>query len=61
LRDEPHIRGGFVHIPYAPEQAALHPGAPSLPVDTVIAALRIAVRTALTTAQDRRIAAGSEH
>jgi pyroglutamyl-peptidase len=61
LRDESHIRGGFVHIPYAPEQAARHPGVPSLPVDTVIAALRIAVRTALTTAQDRRIAAGSEH
>ena len=61
LRDQPHIRGGFVHIPYAPEQAAHHPGTPSLPVDAVIAALRIAVRTALTTAQDRRIAAGSEH
>ena len=61
LRDTPHIRGGFIHIPYAPDQAARHPGAPSLPVDTVIAALRIAVRTALTTAQDRRIAAGSEH
>ncbi len=61
LSKDPHIRGGFVHIPYAPEQVAHHPGAPSLPVDTVIAALRIAVRTALTTADDRRIAAGSEH
>lgn len=61
LRDEPHIRGGFVHIPYAPEQAAHHPGAPSVPVDNVIAALKIAVRTALTTVDDRRIAAGSEH
>ena len=61
LRDEPYIRGGFVHIPYSPEQATRHPGAPSLAIDTVIAALRIAVRTALTTADDRRIAAGSEH
>jgi pyroglutamyl-peptidase len=61
LHDKPDIRGGFIHIPYAPEQAARHPEAPSMPVDTVIAALRIAVRTALTTVDDRRIAAGSEH
>lgn len=55
------IRGGFIHIPYAPDQAARHPGAPSLPVETVVAALRIALRTALTTTHDRRIAAGTEH
>ncbi len=61
LRDAPHIRGGFIHIPYAPNQAARHPGAPSVPVDTVIAALRIAVLTALNTGKDRRIPAGSEH
>ena len=61
LCELPHTRGGFIHIPYAPEQAACHPGAPSLAVETVTAALRIAVHTALTTTQDRRIAAGSEH
>jgi pyroglutamyl-peptidase len=55
------VRGGFVHIPYSPEQAAAHPGAPSLPTDIVIAALRIIVGVALTTRDDRRIAAGAEH
>ncbi|QNP40356.1 pyroglutamyl-peptidase I [Lysobacter solisilvae (ex Woo and Kim 2020)] len=55
------IRGGFVHIPYSPEQAAHHPGAPSLPVETVVDGLRIALRTALETGADRRIAAGAEH
>jgi len=60
LRDSP-VRGGFVHIPYAPEQAARTPGAPSLPVDTVVAALRIALATALATSTDRRLAAGAEH
>lgn len=59
LRDS-NVRGGFIHIPYAPEQAARHPGAASLPIETVIAALRIALHTALTTRQDRRIAAGAE-
>ncbi len=57
----PGVRGGFVHIPYAPGQAAAHPGAPSLPTDIVIAALRIILGVALTTRDDRRIAAGAEH
>jgi pyroglutamyl-peptidase len=61
LRARPGTRGGFIHIPYSPAQAARHPGAPSLPVDTVVAALRIALATALETTADRRIAAGAEH
>ena len=61
LRGKPRIRGGFIHIPYAPEQAARHPGAPSLPVEVATAALRIGVRTALTTTIDRHLAAGAEH
>ena len=61
LRAQPRVRAGFIHIPYAPEQAARHPGTPSLPVDAVVAALGIAVRTALATPTDARIAAGVEH
>lgn len=61
LRDAPGVRGGFIHMPYAPEQAACHPGAPSLPVETATSALRIALEVALTTTLDRRIAAGAEH
>jgi len=55
------VRGGFVHIPYSPEQAAAHPSAPSLPTDIVIAALRIILDVALTMRDDRRMAAGAEH
>jgi pyroglutamyl-peptidase len=61
LRDASGVGGGFIHIPYAPEQAVYHPGASSLPVDAVTAALRIALHVALTTTHDRRIAAGTEH
>ncbi len=61
LRGKPRIRGGFIHIPYSPEQAARHPGAPSLPVETVVAALRMALGTALSTSTDRRGAGGAEH
>lgn len=54
-------RGGFVHVPYAPAQAAYRPGAPSLDIETVVRGLRIALRTALTTGTDLRLAAGAEH
>lgn len=55
------VRGGFVHIPYSPAQAAQHPGVPSLAIETVAHGLRVALETALTTHTDRRIAAGAEH
>ncbi len=61
LRRQPKVRGGFIHIPYAPEQAAHHAGAPSLPTPWVAQALRIAIATALTTSHDARIAAGANH
>lgn len=54
------IRGGFIHIPWSPLQAARHPGAPSLPVATVSEGLRIAVRVALGTKTDSKLAAGRE-
>jgi len=61
LRDTPQIRGGFVHIPFLPEQAVTHPGAPSLALDTIIASLRLIVGTALATRRDRRVAGGATH
>jgi pyroglutamyl-peptidase len=55
------VRGGFVHIPYSPEQAAHHPGAPGLPIETVCEGLRIALRVARETGTDHKLAAGAEH
>ena len=55
------LRAGFIHIPYSPAQAAVHPGAPSLAVETVTEALRLAVQVALKTHHDARLAAGAEH
>lgn len=54
-------RGGFVHIPYLPEQAALHPGAPSMAVATIIQALEIAVQVTLETGEDIKQAGGATH
>lgn len=61
LRARRTVRAGFMHIPYSPRQAAAHAGAPSLSVDIVVEALRIALRTAFETTVDRRIAGGAEH
>ncbi|OYY51451.1 MAG: pyroglutamyl-peptidase I [Polaromonas sp. 35-63-240] len=47
-------RGGFVHVPFLPEQ-----GSPALPLDVLVAALRQAVATALATPQDISAGAGA--
>lgn len=61
LRNKRNARGGFIHIPYSPAQAAAHPGAASLSTEVVTEAMRLAVRIALTTEADSKLAAGSEH
>ncbi|MBS0453662.1 MAG: pyroglutamyl-peptidase I [Proteobacteria bacterium] len=54
------MRGGFIHIPLLPEQAARLPGGPpSLSLDTVIEALRVSVRTALLVREDVRETGGT--
>ena len=56
-----HTRGGFVHVPYLPEQAAPRPGVASMALAAQVAALRVAIRTALTVHQDVREGAGRLH
>lgn len=55
------VRGGFIHIPYLPEQAARHPGQPSLAQETLVKGLRTAVATALSTRADVREQGGQLH
>ncbi len=47
LRASPTVIGGFVHVPYLPQQAAGHPDAPSMSLQTMVRALEIMVRNAL--------------
>jgi pyroglutamyl-peptidase len=61
LRDKRNVRGGFIHIPYSPTQAAAHPGAASLSTEVVTEAVRLAIRIALTTVTDSKLSAGAEH
>jgi pyroglutamyl-peptidase len=55
------IRGGFVHVPYLPEQAQRHGTAPSMPLDQMVEAVRLCLDTALTTFRDAHFAAGATH
>ena len=61
LRAQRHVRAGFIHLPYSPAQAARHPGAPSLAVETATGALRIALQAALRVREDARLPGGAEH
>jgi len=47
-------RGGFIHVPYLPEQ-----GAPHMPLDEIVRGLRLAVATALATPHDIAKGAGA--
>ncbi|HSN00440.1 MAG TPA: pyroglutamyl-peptidase I [Rudaea sp.] len=59
LKRRRSVRGGFVHVPYLPEQAARHAGAPSIPLEKMIVAVRLGLDVALTTTADAHYAAGS--
>ncbi len=49
-------RGGFVHVPWLPEQ-----GTPSMSLDDIVRGLRIAVHCALRVREDDALGAGSTH
>ncbi|MGE6405828.1 pyroglutamyl-peptidase I [Bacillus velezensis] len=59
-RHHPHIRGGFIHIPYIPEQT-LQKSAPSLSLDLVTKALKIAAVTAAAHEDDIETGGGELH
>ena len=60
LANRPDVRAGFVHVPWLPEQAAARPGEPSLPLAVQVEAVRMLIAVALT-ANERRLAGGTEH
>lgn len=55
------VRGGFIHIPYLPEQAAAHPGQPSMSLDTIVKGLQFAIEAAVTYEKDIIEVGGRTH
>ncbi len=54
-------RGGFVHVPFTPEQVAGKAGIPSMALQTQIDGIRHALRSAALTRTDLRETGGREH
>jgi pyroglutamyl-peptidase len=61
LRHSPAVRGGFVHVPFGPDQVRPGSGVASLPLDQMTQALAVVVRTALATTADLKLGAGATH
>lgn len=47
LRRRRGVRGGFIHVPWLPEQGVAHGGEPSLPLETMIDGALAALETAM--------------
>lgn len=58
--ERPDLRGGFVHVPYAPEQVTGR-ALPSLPVSAAAEALCVIVTTAAGVHEDIRAVGGATH
>ncbi|MFP3388169.1 pyroglutamyl-peptidase I [Brevibacillus sp. SIMBA_040] len=52
------IRGGFIHIPYLPEQAARQSGQPSMALETIVKGLRVAIEAVISHDQDIVVSGG---
>ena len=57
----PQARGGFVHVPWLPQQAALHPGQPSMALQTMIDGVRAALACAIATDEELHAVGGATH
>jgi pyroglutamyl-peptidase len=43
----PEMKAGFIHVPFALEQGARHPGAPTMAIETIATGLKIAIDTTI--------------
>ena len=56
----PQTRGGFVHVPFLPEQAARH-SAPSLGLELLVQAVELCLALSCDPSPDLKLAAGTTH
>ncbi len=59
--EHPQARGGFIHVPWLPEQAERHAGEPGMPLAQMLIGVRAAIDCALRTRTDLGVAGGSTH
>jgi pyroglutamyl-peptidase len=57
----PGVRGGFIHVPFIPEQVVTRPNAPAMSPDDITRALEVAVQTIIDTPVDIVAVGGQTH
>ena len=55
----PHIKGGFIHVPYIPSQTTLYPNSASMHLDDIVLGLEIAITAACEYKRDLKISHGT--
>jgi pyroglutamyl-peptidase len=53
------FRGGFLHVPYLPSQAARQPGAPSMALEQIVEGIEIILATAAARSDDLVVSEGA--
>ena len=56
-----NIRGGFIHVPYLPEQVVDKRSTPSMNINDIVTALTVAIKTTVETQNDIKISDGKTH
>jgi pyroglutamyl-peptidase len=59
LQNHKGVRGGFIHVPFLPEQAAK--GQPSLTLEQMVEGIALAIETAILVKRDARVVGGATH
>jgi pyroglutamyl-peptidase len=57
----PGVRGGFIHVPWLPEQVVNRPGEKALPLEVMTEGIQRAIECSLRTEHDLHIAGGTTH
>ena len=60
-KEFPNVRGGFIHVPYAPSQVVNKPSTPSMALADITASLEAAVAAAISSKEDVRTVGGEIH
>lgn len=55
------IKGGFMHVPFAPEQVVKNPGQASMSIENIVGAIETAIRISCEVTADIAVADGSTH
>lgn len=58
-REFPGVRGGFMHVPYIPDQVADRPGIPSMELDDIVRGIQAAILAVRENPSDITVAEGT--